>query len=320
MIIYSTGIIIALLFIVYMITNNYSQSIPQPRKINNIPKKINYIVQKENNYHDLIVPEIANRGGNTRSLIEGFEETVRGLFITQDDKITMEPIYGTLTYQKHDEHQSKCPDGEDYDAGLCYPKCKEDYSGKGPVCWGNCPSNFKDIGAFCEKPSSYGRGVGYFSQEKCESSDTHGAKENGCEQSGLLWYPKCDNQFHAFGCCVCSPDCPTGWTDTGVGCTKPSYGRGVGKIPSAYDTKKENDAGYPIQEIIPKNNGYSAKVSVPLYDYTLSGYNNIPPECYITQTPDNYCIQERMGETDDMQIAIAQCTLPPQVDESCLYY
>ena len=27
---------------------------------------------------------------------------------------------------------------------------------------------------------------------------------------GLLCYPKCREGFHAFGCCVCSPDCPSG--------------------------------------------------------------------------------------------------------------
>ena len=30
---------------------------------------------------------------------------------------------------------SECSGGKEYDAGLCYPKCEEGYSGVGPVCW-----------------------------------------------------------------------------------------------------------------------------------------------------------------------------------------
>ena len=39
---------------------------------------------------------------------------------------------------------SECPAGTEHDAtggplGLCYPQCKADYKGVGPVCWHNCP-------------------------------------------------------------------------------------------------------------------------------------------------------------------------------------
>jgi hypothetical protein len=57
-------------------------------------------------------------------------------------------------------------------------------------------------------------------------TDEHGA--GNCEKSGLIVYPKCRANFHAVGCCVCSPDCPGGMTDTGVSCTKKSQGRGAG--------------------------------------------------------------------------------------------
>lgn len=50
-----------------------------------------------------------------------------------------------------------------------------------------------------------------------------------CPQNGALYYPKCKQNFHNVGCCICSPDCPSGWTDIGVSCKKPeSYGRGTG--------------------------------------------------------------------------------------------
>jgi hypothetical protein len=53
----------------------------------------------------------------------------------------------------------KCPPGQVNDAGLCYPECRENYKGVGPVCWGNCPEGFKDDGAFCAK-DTIDRGVG----------------------------------------------------------------------------------------------------------------------------------------------------------------
>ena len=121
-----------------------------------------------------------------------------------------------------------CKEGLERNGLLCYPKCNEGFSGNGPVCWGSCPSGFTDIGAFCQKPAAYGRGAGYAIWSKGACQHDHGA--DNCEQWGLLWYPKCKAGFHPAGCCICSPDCPKGWSDTGSGCTKPSYGRGAGEI------------------------------------------------------------------------------------------
>ena len=120
-----------------------------------------------------------------------------------------------------------CREGLEQDGQLCYEQCKEDYDGNGPVCWANCPAGFEDVGAFCQKPAPYGRGGGYpaWDLAVCEAT----AGKGGCEFSGALIYPKCKPGFHASGCCVCTPDCPAGWADTGTGCTKPSYGRGAGE-------------------------------------------------------------------------------------------
>ena len=63
------------------------------------------------------------------------------------------------------------------------------------------------------------------------------------------------------GCCVCSPDCPAGFSDIGVSCKKPmyardagspdttiqakdSYGRGVGKVPSVVIRAKQRLVPY----------------------------------------------------------------------------
>jgi len=32
-----------------------------------------------------------------------------------------------------------CTSDLEYDTGLCYTKCRTDFKGIGPVCWGTCP-------------------------------------------------------------------------------------------------------------------------------------------------------------------------------------
>lgn len=143
-----------------------------------------------------------------------------------------------------------CGAGRELDAGLCYDNCRSGYSGVGPVCWGRCPSGFRDDGAFCAKPDAYGRGAGYpwqfgdgfdlnGARGRCEAD--HGA--GNCEQNGAIIYPKCRSNFHNVGCCICSPDCPSGMTDIGVSCAKASYGRGAGTVPNQCQAGFEYDTG-----------------------------------------------------------------------------
>ena len=65
----------------------------------------------------------------------------------------------------------------------------------------------------------------------------------GCEKNGLIWYPKCKAGFHAAGCCVCSPDCPAGTTDTGATCNKNSHGRGAGSPLQCGPGQTQDSAG-----------------------------------------------------------------------------
>ena len=120
---------------------------------------------------------------------------------------------------------------------LCYADCKPGFHNVAGVCWKSCPQNFKDTGAHCLKPGSYGRGAGYvlWDKKKCEEDHkprfiegkrvpvVYEAGATYCEKSGLLWYPKCKAGFHAVGCCVCSPNCPEETKDIGVSCQKNSY-------------------------------------------------------------------------------------------------
>lgn len=165
-----------------------------------------------------------------------------------------------------------CPEGQENDAGLCYDKCRENYHGVGPVCWGVCPAGFRDDGAFCNKPNDgkgYGRGWGYTSQEACENSGDWHAKENGCEKCLAFWYPKCDAGYHPVGCNICSVNCPDGWADIGVSCTKPTYTRGVGKIPTGCPEGQENSAGL-------------------CYDKCKENYTGVGPICWGVCPPNNF--------------------------------
>lgn len=81
-----------------------------------------------------------------------------------------------------------------------------------------CPAGFTDNGLYCLKPRAYGRGVGYvlWKRDQCEKD----YPKLGCEKNGALWYPKCEPGYHNVGCCICSPNCPEGWTDIGISCKK----------------------------------------------------------------------------------------------------
>lgn len=130
----------------------------------------------------------------------------------------------------------KCAKDLEQSGLLCYPHCDAGFTGVGPVCWQNCPDRFRDDGAFCFKPSSYGRGVGYTRIDKCKQENP-----SGCERWGLLFYPICSNGFHNVACCVCSPNCPEGMSDIGISCAKKTHGRGVG-VPLACAENEDYDA------------------------------------------------------------------------------
>ena len=47
-----------------------------------------------------------------------------------------------------------CDTNKEKDAGLCYPTCKPNYSGIGPVCWGQCPAGWVGCGMGCARNSN----------------------------------------------------------------------------------------------------------------------------------------------------------------------
>jgi len=157
-----------------------------------------------------------------------------------------------------------CAADEDEQAGLCYKKCPEGYTGVAFVCWQNCPENYRDDGAYCFKPDgTYGRGAGYGDQKTCEKEET--AKANKDKKEGetkvtvtcekpenlpgwLLWYPKCKDGYYPSTVNICSPKCPDGMADIGISCTKRTSNRGAGVILHACPEGMEKDGAlcYPL--------------------------------------------------------------------------
>jgi microsomal dipeptidase-like Zn-dependent dipeptidase len=145
---------------------------------------------------------------------------------------TKPPAYGRgAGYLLQNVDQRDCErdhtQGCEKSGAIWYPRCRPGFHGLGPMCHKNCPSGFADTGLHCTKPPAYGRGTGYLlDNERARCERDH---PQGCEQCGAPFYPRCRRGFHAFGCNVCTPNCPAGMTDIGVSCQKNgSYGRGVG--------------------------------------------------------------------------------------------
>ena len=86
-----------------------------------------------------------------------------------------------------------------YDAGLCYPYCKEGYKGVGPVCW--------------DFPKSYGRGVGTI-PNSCQ---------NNMQYDAGLCYKYCQAGYSGVGP-VCWKSC-TGHVGTDCGAACASSGK-----------------------------------------------------------------------------------------------
>ena len=107
-----------------------------------------------------------------------------------------------------------CPDGKVKIGLLCYSQCPAGYTRFGVDCHQTCPAGFISQGLFCRK-AEYGRGAGYpwhFGDPLNDSSmfarceNNHG--QGNCETWGAVVYPKCDDGYSPYGCCLCRPAVP----------------------------------------------------------------------------------------------------------------
>lgn len=179
----------------------------------------------------------------------------------QDPQVCWKPSYGrgvgTLP--------ARCEGAQSNDAGLCYGACPPGQVGVGPACHTPCPAGWAPVGAdptavSCWKPPlandrqfSYGRGWGHVlvlsGPENCER-EARSVGANGCEQDGLLLYPRCRAGYVGKGpaCWQQLQGCPAGFRDDGLACAKPGLqGRGAGVIPTACEGNLQYQAGLCYQ-------------------------------------------------------------------------
>lgn len=182
---------------------------------------------------------------------------------------------------------SQCPPGTERGAAdaVCYPACKPGYKGVGPVCWQACPPGFGEGEITCVKPQPYGRGEGWVGYSAVGGKTAIQRCEEGegkpCEMNGLLAYPRCAANYHAVGCCICSPDCPPGFGDAGAFCNKDSYGRGAGVPMVCADGLEGSNEGlcYPHAKA-----GYTRVVNVYWQDCG-PGWTNCGAGCQQNSAP-----------------------------------
>jgi hypothetical protein len=91
-----------------------------------------------------------------------------------------------------------------------------------------CPEGWNDLGPACVKPAAYSRGAGY-SWKGGDGLNTQGqfarcekaSGKGNCDLEGTLVFPKCKPGFVVVKETMCSPVCPSGFTDQGSACAKP---------------------------------------------------------------------------------------------------
>lgn len=130
-----------------------------------------------------------NENDCTINEAQNFFEMLLGTTVTRG----LKQIFDPQQYEKCKENEvddgyfcrtKKCNDGDESQGAdqLCYPKCRDNYKGLGPVCWEQtCPEGFVDDGAFCRKPIETITKKSYF------------AKQEGCPEN---------SNANSFGDCI----------------------------------------------------------------------------------------------------------------------
>jgi len=140
-----------------------------------------------------------------------------------------------------------CPDGYFQNGLFCSKLCKPGESPDGlGNCYAPCPAGWNETLTTCNKPAPYGR-VGRIPDQSCPAGLTYvdilgvgnclsgiwfkqfanKSCRDGEEFDGILCYPKCKQDYHPVGCCICSPDCPAPLVDMGLFCSRPARNAGA---------------------------------------------------------------------------------------------
>ena len=152
-----------------------------------------------------------------------------------------------------------CADGEQWDGGLCYPACNEDYEGVGPMCWQACYPPASDYALVCssqdglQEKNSYRRDASAIPIPEAPGDRNRCPDGQEWDQTAIRCYDRCKDGYYGL-ISTCWQRCPEGFTDDGALCrkdavvvTKSSYGRGAGTTPSGCSASQQKDGAlcYP---------------------------------------------------------------------------
>ena len=194
---------------------------------------------------------------------------------------------------------SDCPASHpDLNAGLCYKRCKENYSGAATVCWSNCPESTINLGGSCVGNVKEGfmkdRGPG-------KAVDLTANNNNPCtenkdclkrEYHAGFCYEKCaDDETRVVDRCY--KNCPNTepgkqdlYRNDGLFCGKKSYGNGWGYVEKGkceeenYEEEEEeeeennNDNEYEYDENENENENENLNNEKKDYDEDYNYINN----------------------------------------------
>ena len=245
------AVIVVIVLILFLIKKRLKSTEEEPNSLGQIAD----VVEQVFTPHSLVCPEGTRQGGLFCYEKCTSDEKWDGTHTCYKNGPSDWPGGSTLTHLQHDTKYStvgtggaarECADGDEKHHGLCYtpPAPKVDpidgqtrnyqFSSAGLYRL-PCPNGMRWDGTACwQDYESYGRGVGYISNGRCENKEGVG----NCERNGLRYYPKCRAGYTNAGCCICTID------------AKPYYNRlksVIGTIPTNCVGNKEKIGGlcYP---------------------------------------------------------------------------
>lgn len=190
-----------------------------------------------------------------------------------------------------------CPAGRELDTGLCYPVCRNGYSGSLTMCIEDCPAGFETDPLTCRKD------VVVLAKDiitRAPYALTFGSCASiGKVQIGELCYPACQAGYDSVGI-DCHSRCPSGYTDTGLLCTRGAdsyvqtrYSRAgdASTLPCSSTEEQKGLLCYPKCR-----SGY-ASVALDCEIPCRSGYSDTGLTCFRPAVTINKTIYSRAGDT-----------------------
>lgn len=181
-----------------------------------------------------------------------------------DTGLTCSYVYSKDTSVRPSTLPTGCGTGDEFDTGLCYPKCRAGYTGTLTSCYQTCPAGFIDTGLFCQTNTSIlAKDIFTRSPGSCASI--------GRVQIGELCYPPCPAGTTSVGF-DCHYPCPAGYTDDGLTCRLPLVVIDQDRYTRAFNATALDFPSFGCS-------GGKVKIGALCYPTCISGYNSVGLDC-----------------------------------------